>query len=464
VADLADAQVRRVRSRIGEILEEGPDFPGPLIVALSGGLDSCVLLHALRFSGAVEGEIVAAHFDHGMRDGSEMDADWTRGVCRAWGVPYRRGRAQRVLKSENDARAARYEFFEELAAETPGARVLTAHHADDQAETVLFRIVRGTGFGGLRGIPTRRDPGFVRPLLDFWREELEGYAAAVGLRWREDPTNEHLGYARNVLRRSILPDLEQRVAPGAREALTRLARIAGRNEDAWAEVLPSLLEGLGADHDSVDAAATRAMGAALRGRILRELAERAGVTLDERATERAVAFSATSRSGSVLQLGDGLVLCRELDRLRFVRSLSEVADPPAGEGILVIDGPGPGQGSLVLGGRETRVRWKPGCGGPAQEEPKRDVDPLRASFPLDHLRFPLLVRSRRPGDRITRSGGTSKVKKVLLESRVPSRERARVAVVTDADGVVVWLAGVAQSAIAGANLRDEDTMTVEIDR
>ena len=132
--------------------------------------------------------------------------------------------------------------------------------------------------------------------------------------------------------------------------------------------------------------------------------------------------------------------------------------------MLVIDGPGPGQGSLVLGGRETRVRWEPGCAGPAEEEAKRDVDPLRASFLLDRLRFPLLVRSRRPGDRITRSGGTSKVKKVLLESRVPSLERAGVAVVTDADDVVVWLAGIAQSAIAEAKLRDEDTMTVEIDR
>jgi len=464
VADVGDGLVGRVRSRIREILEEELNSSGPWIVAFSGGLDSCVLLHALRFGGAVEGEIVAAHFDHGMRAGSDLDADWTRGVCRAWGVSYRRGRTQRLLKSEDDARTARYEFFGKLAAETPGARVLTAHHADDQAETVLFRAVRGTGLAGLSGIPTRRDPCFVRPLLDFWREELEAYSTAVGLRWREDPTNEHLGYARNVLRRSVLPELEQGVAPGAREALTRLARMARRNEDAWAEVLPSLLEGLGADHDSVDVATTRAMGAALRGRILRQLAERTGVTLDERATERAVDFSATSRSGAVLELGDGLVLCRELDRLRFIRSLSAHPAPSAEDVTLRIDGAGPGQGVLVLGGREMCVRWKPGGARPGEEATQTGSEALRASFLLDDLRFPLLVRSRRPGDRITRSGGTSKVKKVLLESRVPSLERAGVAVVTDADDVVVWLAGIAQSTIAAADPEDEDTMTVEIDR
>ena len=169
---------------------EDPQDGDSLLVALSGGLDSLVLLHLLRFGqGLPSFRLHAAHFDHRMRPGSEADSLWVKGLCQAWGVPLQKEEAISPPASEEEAREMRYEFLFR-AREGCGARwLLTAHHADDQAETVLFRALRGTGLHGLSGIPRRREPGILRPLLSFTREELEDYAGLRGVRSREDPSN-----------------------------------------------------------------------------------------------------------------------------------------------------------------------------------------------------------------------------------------------------------------------------------
>jgi len=224
--DVSDVR-RRFDRALGDLV--GDPVAGRMVVAFSGGLDSCVLLHLLRFGATGDAEILVAHFDHAMRRESAADADWVRGLCQAWGLAVTIARAEATLTSEDTARVARYDFLERVRAEEGGGRLLTAHHADDQAETVLFRVLRGTGIEGLSGIPTSREPGIIRPLLGFWREELEAYAGAVGLSWRDDASNADLGYARNAIRGSLLPLAETHVARGARRALVRLAGIAREN-------------------------------------------------------------------------------------------------------------------------------------------------------------------------------------------------------------------------------------------
>ncbi|HEX8392306.1 MAG TPA: tRNA lysidine(34) synthetase TilS, partial [Longimicrobium sp.] len=211
-----------------------------VLVALSGGMDSVTLLHLLRFAaddGALR--VSAAHFDHAMRPGSDADARWVAGLCRAWGVPLRSARADSAPTSEAEARDARYRFLRAAQADVGATHLATAHHADDQAETVLFRVLRGTGLRGLAGIPAADGTGLVRPLLPFWRAELRAYARAAGLRWRTDPSNAGLDPARNRLRHRVLPQAE-RVAPGARRALVRLAALARDDEAAWEPVLAPL--------------------------------------------------------------------------------------------------------------------------------------------------------------------------------------------------------------------------------
>lgn len=529
---LAAAVCASLRTWIDESEIAVPERP-TLVVAFSGGLDSCVLLHALRF-GPLEAGLVAAHFDHRMRPGSRGDAAWVRGLCGAWGVPVEtgvrgdagspppeRGDASAASAdgdasaasddgpsmpeaiSEAEARRLRYDFLHAVRRSHAPAVLLTAHHADDQAETVLFRILRGTGIDGLSGIPAARDPGIVRPLLPFWRKDLEDYAHRHGLGWRDDPTNRYVGYARNLVRHRILP-LAEEAMPGARRALVRLAEIAGEETAAWSEALerleasldvrapgaPSEDGGLGvppADADlegrsmarsveegpavivSVDRDALASLGPGLRARVVRHLVRRhLGSTVHGReATERAVDFVAEGGSGRRIQLGGGLEMARALDRIELRWTPRSGSEPrPAPDRELVIEGASRGQGVARLAGCGYRVRWEEGS---VEEDSVEEGsvewvsagegvpgggDAPTVVLPLDDLTFPLRVRSRRPGDRVSTRAGTRKLKKILLEARVPARRRDRLPVLVDGGGRVLWVPGVARaSATPGAALR-----------
>jgi tRNA(Ile)-lysidine synthase len=430
-----------------------PPAAGPWIVAVSGGLDSVVLLNLLRFAATDRAELVVAHFDHRMRPESGEDAEWVSGLAHGWGLEVRVGAAATPLRSEAEARGARYRFLDEVSASVGGALVVTAHHADDQAETVLFRILRGTGRAGLVGIPARRGH-YLRPLLELWRAELEAYARRVRLTWREDPTNVSLRYARNALRHRVLPDIERLVAPGARRALVRLAALAREDEAAWQSVLPAILAPLdvaeSATSVSVDRTALAALHPAVRARILRRLAKSLGLTLDEAATTLATEFTGSTSVRSIrsvrsragrgfsLDVGGGITLRRELDRV-WMGTASRAAEQP--DRPLVIPDAGPGSGEAWLAGRAVRVSW----GGP---DVAGGVDV--ATFDPDALRFPLCVRAREDGDRIRLPGGTKKVKKLLLEARIPRMERSAVPLVVDALGEVLWVPGVARADRASA--------------
>ncbi len=219
------AFAERVRRSLDELGMRGTG--AHVLVAVSGGCDSVSLLHLLRFAADdATLRVSAAHFDHAMRPGSADDAAWVRGLCRAWGVPLAEGRADAVPRSEAQARDARYAFLREAQRACGATFLATAHHADDQAETVLFRALRGTGVAGLAGIPARDPSGLVRPLLPLWRAEIRRYARDNGLRWLTDPTNAVPDAARNRIRLRLLPYVERHLAPGARRSLARLGQLA----------------------------------------------------------------------------------------------------------------------------------------------------------------------------------------------------------------------------------------------
>ena len=433
----------RLEARFRDVALRGEGLrPGDrAVVALSGGLDSVVLLHLLRFGSPLEGVVLhAAHFDHGMRPGSRDDMHWVTGLCRAWGVELHAARAGAPPGSEEEAREARYAFLGRVRSQVGARLVLTAHHADDQAETVLFRALRGTGPAGLAGIPHRREPALWRPLLPFWRDELESYAERVRICWRDDPTNVQLHYARNALRARIIPEIEQRVAPGARRALVRLAGLAREDEEGWESVLPMLIAPLGPAADprgtSFDRSALLELHPAVQARILRALAADLGARLDEAATRLAVDFAGSGASGRRLELGGGWTLARDLDRLVLRAARTDPPDQP-----LSIPDAGPGSGQALLGGARVGVVWGAGAHGTRRGATMRDV----ARFDAEALSFPLLVRAREPGDRIRLAGGTKKVKKLLLERRIPEARRSRTPLVVDAEGDVLWIPEVARA-------------------
>ena len=433
-----------VQGARGEILRDGG-----VVVATSGGLDSMVLLHLFRFGlSSTRIPIHVAHFDHRMRQDSVSDVEWVRGIARAWRVPIFVAHAERPLRSEAAARNARYAFLESVRQEVGADTVVTGHHADDQAETVLFRMLRGSGAVGLSGVASFREPGLWRPLLPFWREELAEHADSVGLVWREDPSNLESAFARNVIRNRIIPELESLVAPGARRSLVRLAKQARADVEAWQYLMPRLLETLELrkddDQHSIDREQLLLLPMPLRGRVLRWLSEEVGVRLDALKTRSAAEFASSSQSGRQLDLASGFILRRELDRIVLVLAEAE------SDTLLSIPDTGAGSGSVTLGGRTFMVRW----GGPEWSTSMRDSVAIVAPH------FPLTVRAREAGDRIQLAYGSKKLKKLLLEARIPESSRARLPVIVDARGTVLWIPGVVIA--AGPEPRDDGSHVLHI--
>lgn len=229
---------------------------GRLLLAVSGGADSVALLRAVHtVMQGQGGELFVAHVNHRLR-GAESDADeaFVAELCRRLGVPLEvcRVDVERAAQQQGDgieaaARGERYRFFRSLAHRLGADWVLTAHTADDQAETILHRIVRGTGLAGLAGIPRCRpltpNVQLVRPLLEVTRGALVDYLHALGQPYREDSSNLDLRFTRNRLRHELLTHLAEHYNSGIADALVRLGRLAGEAQAVIDRVVSALKDG-----------------------------------------------------------------------------------------------------------------------------------------------------------------------------------------------------------------------------
>jgi tRNA(Ile)-lysidine synthase len=169
------------------------------VVAVSGGVDSVVLLHMLLDANV--GDIVVAHFDHGIRSDSRDDANFVAKLARQYELPFETQREELGKQASEDlARTRRYAFLRDVA-DRHDARIITAHHGDDVIETVAINMTRGTGWRGLSVM----DSDILRPLLDMSKSEILAYAATYGLPWRDDSTNTSDAYLRNRIRRRSMP-------------------------------------------------------------------------------------------------------------------------------------------------------------------------------------------------------------------------------------------------------------------
>ncbi len=211
----------------------GRPAPGEaLVVGLSGGADSVALLDALALlRGPRRLRLVAAHLDHGLRPSAAEDAAFCRALCARLGVPLREGRADVRARAaregrglEDAARRERYAFLRRVAREEQAGVVAVAHTRDDQAETLLLRLLRGAGAAGLAAMRPRRGR-LLRPLLDVPRDEVIAHLRARSLEWREDPTNADPAHLRNRVRHELLPYLERRFNPAARAVIARAAAL-----------------------------------------------------------------------------------------------------------------------------------------------------------------------------------------------------------------------------------------------
>jgi tRNA(Ile)-lysidine synthase len=386
-----------------------------VVLAVSGGLDSMVLLDAAASS--LPNDLLVATFDHGTGDAATEAAALVRRTAAALGLRVTAGLANRSLGSEAEWRDARWAFLRSVAAEG-NAAIATAHTADDQVETVLMRVMRGAGARGLAGLYAAGD--VIRPLLGHSRREIALYARHRRVAWFEDPTNQSRRFFRNRIRHDLLPAF--RLANPLIDA--ELLEVARRAADLRREIetiVDSAIEfdvradDRGLDVSLLDLAAHPAASLTVLWPVL---AAKVGLSLDRRGIERLAAFSRIGRVGSRIQLSGGWEVVRAPNTLQ-VRRLDEAVPAPT-----TIDPANP-------------VAWGTWS---FRRAIRATSDPWTACLPAGQ---PLEVRVWRSGDAMTIRRGfpARKVKHFLSDAGISGHERARWPVVVAGDRVV-WIPGI----------------------
>ena len=411
-----------------------------IVVAVSGGIDSVTLLDLLVHEGRAP-HLVIAHFNHRLR-GSESDTDEQHvGVlARRYGIPHHVGRAETAaIASERGmgiqacARELRYEFFISLLPATQCSCVATAHNADDNAETVLLHLFRGTGIKGLAGIPVRREDGkIIRPLLFATRAEIEEYAREEGLAFRNDSSNEHDHYTRNFLRHRVLPQLKEHVNPAVVQNLNRSAELVrGLQEYLAAEARAGFQKIADLRQEggvSVSISGMDAYPALLQEQIVILAAECATDRSIEADHIHAVLDLAAAPTGSRIDLPGGAMVFRDRDALVFRHADAQ------GQYRITVQ---PNR-RYTLGRFSFSSEVLPWDGGTPEGSPCIEyVDADRVGTRA------LTLRSWTNGDAFVPLGmtGTKKVSDFLIDAGVPLFDKHQYPILATDLGEIIWLCG-----------------------
>ena len=414
-----------------------------LLLAVSGGADSVAMLlifHAL--APRLSLELSVATVDHGLRPGSARDCTFVARLAARLGLPCEIARVSVGKEGgvEAAARLARYRALEEIARVRGCDAIATGHTLEDQVETVILRLGRGTGTRGLRGIHRRRGR-VVRPLLDISRMALAGYLRGKRFVPREDPTNASQAFDRNRVRAEVLPALERALGPSALRAFARAADLAAEDERLLEAIARRKARSLLRTRPGAivaDAQAVRSLVPAVRRRLLRRAAQALDLPLD--AGHVARMERALERPGpSHVELPRGLEFEVAYGELRLGPPREEEAKPFECR----IDGPGGySAGGWTLEVAEKRVR-----GGAREAAAALLLDPRQVVLPL-------WLRSRRPGDRFRPRGGHEKKLKVhLIDRKIPRARRDALALLCDGSGQVLWILGGPCSEVLGRGVQ-----------
>jgi tRNA(Ile)-lysidine synthase len=439
--------------KVGAALD-APAAPGRgarVVVGVSGGPDSSALLAALAELGPARGLVLTAgHVDHGLRgEEGAGDRDAAGALAARLGVPFV-ARAVAVAPGpglEAGARRARHRALAALADEAGAGWIALAHTEDDQAETVLLRLLRGAGRGGLGAM--RPIVGRLwRPLLAVTRADVRRYLAERELPFRIDRSNADLAHARNRLRRLVVPLLAGEFNPRLAHALAGLARRL-RDEDDFLAAAATVRAAALAREGGL-AVAVAAEPVALARRIVRGWLDGAGApTAGAAVVERVLGLARGTRAVAVAVPGparvvrEGTLLVRRPGRRATAERFRREIVP--GD---TVDGPG-GRWRLLVSAPRARLA-----------DELRGLGPAHARFDADALALPLVVRSPAPGDRVHVPGvGTRKLQDVLVDAKVPRERRPSVPVVVDATGTVLWVAGYVRG--AAARITPSTTLVVD---
>jgi tRNA(Ile)-lysidine synthase len=428
----------RLRNTVAAALDRiGLQRDELILLALSGGADSVALFHALlALRERFDYRIAAAHFNHHLRaDESDRDEAFVRALCAQVGVELVVGHADRLggPNLEERARESRYEFLHSAADRLEASRVALAHHGDDQAETVLYRLLRGAGAAGL-GAMAESGPGrLIRPMLALERREILNYLNTIGAGFVTDSTNASPEIVRNRLRAELIPTLERDYAPGLRRRLGELAAEMRSLDDFLTTIADAELDQSLAPDGALDLVRFAMLHPALAGAVMRALIRRRTGSLRRLTRPHIEAMRRLALEGpanGAVDLPGGWRAEREYGLLRLressPRARPEFLVPIAFEGTTVLPAAGVAFEGTAMDTADAAL----------------PPNPLVALFDADQIASGLAARNFVEGDRIRPLGmeGTRKVKQVFIDQKVPRARRAALPLVVNG-GEVVWIPG-----------------------
>lgn len=401
-------------------------------VAVSGGRDSVALLHCLAdLAEKFEVSLGVIHVNHRLRRAeSDEDQQFVASLASELGLPFESTQldaAEAVRRFggnlEQAARRLRYAWFQQLISANRFNRIATGHTASDQAETVLFRLLRGAAGAGLAGILPVLDGGIVRPLLEVARADVTRYLRSKRAVWREDSSNDSSDFARNRIRHELLPQLERDWNPALAPVLAHTAEWARGEEQYWAEVVEELAANrLRARAEGIEFSASdiRRLPVAPARRLIRHAIAQtrgalAGIGFEHVESIRSLAEKPAGRGRADLP---GLRATRSHDLILLAPQPAPSGPLASGGYCLEVDAPG----SYPVPGSASRIRLK--ILNPAKQNGVYN-DSFQALLDWEKVPKPLYLRNWRAGDRIdrVRRGGAKKLKLLFQQSRVPSWNR-----------------------------------------
>lgn len=442
-----------------------------VVAAVSGGPDSMALLHLLRSMAEVTPlRIIVAHANHQFRGAeSDAEAELVADTARGWGLVFESAElgmpayiAETGMNAQSAAREKRYVFLRSVARKHGCPYLITGHHADDQAETVLMRIIRGTGVGGLAGIPSRRkedDLELIRPLLRITKCELLEYCKRNGVPYAVDSSNADRHYFRNTVRMDVIPSLEQ-YNPRLKTSLIRLAEMAGAEDEYMeSQALQAFEAGIAPSGEGfrLERRWFRGLHVALQRRLIKLIlncSSNPRQMLDFPQVEEILTVIAQEHPTVIqLDIGEGWIVRREYEEgyigpavpasIHFAYIVAELES-----GVTI---------------RETgdRVRLERLEGA----VPSAKADRNEACFDFGQLKFPLRIRSRQPGDLMQPHGlnGTKKVQDMFVDAKVPRSLRDKIPLLEDGDGRVLWIPGIRRSGHALVTEHTRKTLRITLD-
>ena len=430
-----------------------------IVVGVSGGPDSLCLLHILNeIKQEYELTLIVAHVNHNLREEAKFEADFVEKVSKSLGLKFYLANVnieelskEKKKSCEEVAREYRYNFFNEVVNNTGATKIAVAHNLNDNSETILMHIIRGSGIEGIKGISVKNN-NIIRPLLSTTREEIEKYCVDNNLTPMIDKTNFETVYTRNKVRNKIIPMLSE-INPEVLNSITRLGNILSEEDEFISDYIDKIYNDIKIEEKSIKISKAKFVNLpkGLQRRILRKaICEFKGDLIDisYKTLENAISSILISQNGNIIKVANGIKILINYDILEFVEKIEKNNEFEYELNI-------PGKTYI----KELDIYINSEIKNANEVEDFIKI-PNKKFFDIEKTGKKLYVRNRRSGDSFSPNGlcGTKKIKDFFSDLKIPTEERDKIPILTNKDDII-WVMGFRTSK---KFLKDKNTKEVVI--